>query len=277
MTVSAPLVFAITVAVFIALHIVAWKMAEKLGKKGRWIAAVVSLLLCLPGAWFAIYYLHWLPEPPLLYQLRALPFSEGFLAAFGIAAGIWRSLLPKWLKPVPTASGVFLLVIPFLKPVVRPIDPSQLSERWEGDACIQSSMVTCGPASAASILRYLGDQEAREIDLARESWTSLSGTEAWHLARAVERRGFNVRFLSPRGLPDPTDLPGILGTGGAGAGHFIAVLEMTPEEIVFVDPLRGRDRMSIERFLRWTMIHPFFMSIQKEAAPHSRERGSDPG
>ena len=72
-----------------------------------------------------------------------------------------------------------------------------------------------------------------------------------------------MRFLAPDGLPDPKDLPGILGTGGAGAGHFIAVLELTPQEIVFVDPLRGKDRMSVEKFLQWHMIHPFFMSIQK--------------
>jgi hypothetical protein len=263
MILAASIVFAITSAVFVALHVSAWKLAEKLGAKTRWTAGIASLLLCLPGAWFAIYYLHWLPEPPLLYQLRALPVSEGFLAVFGVAAGIWRSLLPKLLKPLPTAGAVFLLVIPFLKPVFRPIDPSRLSERWEGDACIQSSMVTCGPASTASILRYLGDREVRESDLAREAWTSLSGTEAWHLARAIERRGFEVRFLSPDGLPDPKDLPGILGTGGAGAGHFIAVLELTPEEIVFVDPVRGKDRMSVERFRQWHMLHPFFMSIQK--------------
>ena len=263
MILAAPIVFALTLTVFVALHVGAWKLANKLGPKGRWTVAIGSLLLCLPGAWFALYYLHWLPEPPLLYQLRSLPFSEGFLAAFGIAAGVWRSLLPKLLKPLPTAGAVFLLVIPFLKPVFRPIDPSRLSERWEGDACIQSSMVTCGPASAASILRYLGDGEVRENHLAKEAWTSLSGTEAWHLARAVERRGFTVKFLAPEGLPEPKDLPGILGTGGAGAGHFIAVLELTPEEIVFVDPLSGKKRMSVERFLQWTMIHPFFMSIQR--------------
>lgn len=260
---AAPIVFAITSAVFVVLHVGAWKLANKLGVKARWTIGTASLLLCLPGAWFSLYYLHWLAEPPLLYQLRSQPFSEGFLAAFGIAAGIWRRLLPKLLKPLPTAGAVFLLVIPFLKPVFRPIDPSRLNERWEGDACIQSSMVTCGPASAASILRYLGDREVRESDLAKEAWTSLSGTEAWHLARAVERRGFTVKFLAPEGLPEPKDLPGILGTGGAGAGHFIAVLELTPEEIVFVDPVSGKKRMSVERFVRWTMIHPFFMSIQR--------------
>jgi len=262
MILPAPVVFGITLAAFVVLHIVAWRTAEKLGPRAKIAAASLSLLICMPGLWFAFYYLHWLPEPPLLYQLRALPASEALLAAFGIAGGVWRSLLPKPLKPLPTAAGVFLLTIPFLKPVFRPIDPSQLTERWEGDACIQSSMVTCGPASAASILRYLGDAGVKESDLARAAWTSKSGTEAWHLARAVEKRGFKVRFLAPESLPPPEDLPGIIGIGGAGAGHFIAVLELTPDEIVFVDPLRGKDRMSVERFVQWHAIQPFFMSIQ---------------
>lgn len=263
MTLPATAVFGLALAAFVLLHVVAWKLAQKLGKKAKIITGVISLLLCLPGAWFAFYYLHLLPEPPLLYQLRALPFSEGFLAIFGIAAGVWRSLLPRLLKPLPTAATVFILVIPFLKPVLRPIDPAMLAEHWEGDACIQSSMVTCGPASAASILRYLGDKQTLESHLAKDAWTSQSGTEAWHLAKAVEKRGFKVHFSAPGGLPDAKDLPGIIGTGGLGAGHFIALLEITGDEIIFVDPLRGKDRMSIGRFLKWYRLEPFFMSIQR--------------
>lgn len=263
MMLSAAAVFGLTLAAFVLLHVVAWKLAEKLGKKAKLAAGVISLLFCLPGAWFAFYYLHLLPEPPLLYQLRALPLSEGFLAIFGIAAGVWRSLLPRILKPLPTAATVFVLVIPFLKPVLRPIDPSMLTGHWEGDACIQSSMVTCGPASAASIMRYLGDKETLESHLAKDAWTSRSGTEAWHLAKAVEKRGFRVRFMAPHGLPGVEELPGIIGTGGMGAGHFIVVLEITGDEIVFVDPLRGKDRMGIGKFLKWYQLEPFFMSIQR--------------
>lgn len=259
----APVVFGLTGAAFVLLHVVAWKVAEKLGKKARMIAAAVSVLLCGPGLWFAFYYLHWLPEPPLLYQLRALPGSELFLAAFGIAAGIWRVLLPRLLKPLPTAAGIFLLTIPFIKPVFRPLDLSKLHEQWRGDACIQSSWVTCGPASAASILRHLGDKDVTERELAREAWTSASGTEAWHLAKALRRRGYQVSFLDPGGLPDRKDLPGILGTGMEGAGHFIAVLEITEDEIVYFDPLHGKDRKKIAHFLKWRNVEPFFMSIRR--------------
>jgi hypothetical protein len=263
MSLPAPVVFGLTGVAFVLLNVVAWKMAEKLGKKPRIIASVASLLLCLPAAWFALYYLHWLPEPPLLYQLRSLPFSEGFLAALGIAAGFWRSVLPRVLKAFPTAAGIFLLTIPFLKPVFRPLDLATLHEQWKGDACIQSSYVTCGPASAASILRHLGDKGVSERDLAREAWTSASGTEAWHLAKALRRRGYQVSFLAPDGLPEAKDLPGILGTGMDGAGHFIAVLEITADEIVYVDPLHGMDRKKISHFLKSRNVEPFFMSIRR--------------
>jgi hypothetical protein len=263
MTLSATVVFGLTLVAFVLLHIVAWKLAEKLGRRTKIIVGLAALVLCLPGAWFAFYYLHFLPEPPLLYQLRALPMSEGFLAAFGIPAGIWRSLLPKALKPLPTAATIFVLTIPFLKPVFRPLDRSTLTEHWENDACIQSSVVTCGPASAASILRYLGDVDVRESDLARDAWTSQSGTEAWHLARAVEKRGFKVRFMAPQGLPEPEDLPGIIGTGAKTAGHFIAVLKIENGEIVYVDPMRGKAVDKLDYFLKWHPLEPFFMSIQR--------------
>ena len=263
MNLSATVTYGLVLVAFGALHVVAWRAAEKLGPKAKAAAAVASILLCLPGAWFAFYYLHWLPEPPLLYELRALRFGEFFLALFGAAAGVWRSCLPKLLKPFPTAAGVFLLTIPFLKPVFNAHDPSTLQDRWEDDTCLQSSVVTCGPASAACLLRQFGDRQVTERDLAREARTSNSGTEAWHLARALRRRGCTVRFLAPDGLPDPRDLPGILGTGSKRACHFIVLVSNTPEEIDFMDPLRGRVKMTRKDFLKWVDFEPFFMSVQK--------------
>ncbi|WP_193214027.1 cysteine peptidase family C39 domain-containing protein [Luteolibacter marinus] len=259
---SALVVLGLVLALFIVLHLLGWKGAETVGRKPRILLGVLTLLPCLPGLWFAFYYLHFLPEPPLLYQLRSLAFSEGFLSLFGLACGVWRSLLPKLLKPLPTAAGVFLLAIPFLKPVLHKLDTSSLRDEWRDGACIQTSVVTCGPAAAASILRELGDTEVTERDLAEEAWTSDSGTEAWHLARALRRRGYRVRFLAPKGLPDPLDLPGIMGTGSIRAGHFIAVLELGNGEIRYMDPLRGRVHTDLADFHRWNETEPFFMSIQ---------------
>lgn len=75
---------------------------------------------------------------------------------------------------------------------------------------------------------------------------------------------FGLVLVAFAGLPDAKDLPGIIGTGGQGAGHFIAVLEIRGDEIVFVDPLSGKKRMSVERFLMWHQLEPFFMSIQPQ-------------
>lgn len=263
MNLAATAAFAGVLFAFVLLHVAAWRAAEKLGPKAKAAAAMTSALLCLPGAWFVLYYLHWLPEPPLLYELRALRFGEFFLALFGAAAGVWRSCLPQPLKPFPTAAGIFLLAIPFLKPVFGAHDLSTLSDRWQGDTCLQSSPVTCGPACAASLLRHFGDRQATERELARDAWTSNSGTEAWHLARALRRRGCATRFIAPDGLPDPVHLPGILGTGRARAGHFIVLLSITPDEIDFMDPLRGRARMSRADFLRWIEFQPLFLSVRK--------------
>jgi hypothetical protein len=262
---SAPVAFGLVILAFAALHVLVWKLTEKKSRRVQVTVALLLSLLCLPGAWFAIYYLHWLPEPPLLYQLRSLAFGEGFLALFGAAAAAWRIVLPKLLKPLPTAAGLFLLTIPFLKQVFRPLDVAALNEHWEGDVCYQSSGVTCGPASAANILRFLGDKEVTERDLARESWSSQSSTEAWHLARALRQRGYRVRFLAPDDLPAKEDLPGILGAGSKSAGHFIAMLEITDEEIHLIDSLRGRLRMPLSDFRKWVEFEPFFMSIQPDS------------
>jgi hypothetical protein len=266
MSMSAPVAFGLVLVAFASLHLLAWKLTERRPRAGQVTIAIALTLLCLPGAWFAFYYLHLLPEPPVLYQLRSLAFGEGFLALFGAAAGAWRSVLPKLFKPLPTAAGAFLLTLPFLKPVFRPLDVAALEEHWDGDVCYQSSGVTCGPASAANILRFLGDKEVTERDLARESWSSQSSTEAWHLARALRERGYRVRFLAPDGLPAKEDLPGILGTGTKMAGHFIAVLKISDGEIHYVDPLRGSFRTPVEDFLKWQEIEPFFMSVQSSEA-----------
>jgi hypothetical protein len=260
---SAPVAFGLVLVAFVALHVAVWKLTEKRSRASQVTTALLLSLLCLPGAWFAFYYLHFLPEPPLLYQLRSHPFGEGFLALFGAAAGAWRNVLPRLLKSLPTAAGAFLLTIPFLKPVFRPLDTAALEERWEGDVCYQSSVVTCGPASAANIMRFLGDREVTERDLARESWSSQSSTEAWHLARALRQRGYQVRFLAPDGLPAKEDLPGILGTGSKMAGHFIAVLEIDDGQIHYINPLGGRFRTPVEDFLKWHDLEPFFMSVQR--------------
>lgn len=58
MNLPPPVVFGLVLAAFTLLHVVAWKAAEKLDRRAKIAAAVVTAALCLPGVWFAFYYLH---------------------------------------------------------------------------------------------------------------------------------------------------------------------------------------------------------------------------
>ena len=41
------------------------------------------------------------------------------------------------------------------------------------------------------------------------------------------------------------------------------LVSITPDQIDFMDPLRGRVKMTRKDFLKWVDFEPFFMSVQK--------------
>ncbi|MDB6109343.1 MAG: peptidase bacteriocin processing [Pedosphaera sp.] len=205
------------------------------------------LLLAIPGVLYAGYYSKLLGEPIWFYELRTLTGSELLAALTGFAAG-WAQvrLIPKvrlsrlgarMLVPVLLGVG---LAVPYLKPIFRPLRNVSLRDEWQDGVCLQSSASTCGPASAVTILRELG-QPASEAGLAQESFASASGTENWYLARALRHHGMRTRFLFSAGLQ--CSLPAISGVrlrSAGNAGHFIALLGREGEQFVVADPLDGR-------------------------------------
>lgn len=86
-------------------------------------------------------------------------------------------MLNSWFAPetfgARAAVLAVLLMIPFVKPVLDPIDLEPLSQKCEGDVCSIHS--TCGPSSSVTISKLFG-QTASERELARESLTSRGGT-----------------------------------------------------------------------------------------------------
>jgi ABC-type bacteriocin/lantibiotic exporter with double-glycine peptidase domain len=133
----------------------------------------------------------------------------------------------------------FAISLPYLKPVLRPLRADSWREEWQGEACLQSTPSTCGPAAAATVVRRLGGHLS-EGELAREAFTCRSGTENWYLARALRRHGFESDFL----LSDPSKapLPAIAGVrlrSLRNAGHFIALLERDGDKYVVADPMEG--------------------------------------
>jgi hypothetical protein len=227
------------------------------------MALAVLGVLSVPYLLFDIYYLHVLPEMAWFYEFRSWPGTEFLLVFVGGAAGALASLLPRSLGIVVLPASTVLAVIPFLKPALQPMDRFTLRDRWKDGACLQSTPATCGPASVCTVLKYLGS-EFSESTVARAAFTSASGTEAWYLARWVRSKGFGAEFrienrdrFSPDGI-----LPAVVGVREGSWGHFIAVLENTPEgQIRFADPLHGGQTMPLAEFQQKYEFTGFVMRI----------------
>jgi len=252
----------IAVLLFCAGSILEKKTAARAGRIGLFLTSVI---LALPSFLFSLDYTHLFDHAAWFYQLRALPYIELVIAGSGLLAGV----VSAWFAPetlgeraaAPVALAV-LLAIPFVKPVSNPIELDRLSEKCEGEVCMQTTLSTCGPSSAATILKLLG-QPSSEKELARECLTSRGGTEVWYIARAFERRGFHasVQVQSANQLSPPSPaIAGVVLPGGA--GHFIAIMSQTPEEVMIGDPMNGKlvvKKSDLERYYHFT---GFFLVIE---------------
>jgi hypothetical protein len=215
---------------------------------GRVLLIVAALVLAVPGFLFTFYYSHLIDDHIWFYAFRAMPYTELTAAGMGVLAGAVQAVLPKrrlllaaW---VPAALVLLLgwLTVPYVKMLLTPIVVNPANAQWEDGVCLQSEGSTCGPASAATLLRALG-KDATEAELARESFTSTGSTEIWYRARALRRRGVQVRFLRqpPGEWVMPT--PAIAGTrlnSPTGPGHFIVLFGREGDEYTVGDPLTGR-------------------------------------
>ena len=197
---------------------------------------VTGVVLSLPAVLFASYYLHLFDNAAWYYNLRAIPYVELTGAGVGLLAGVLQGrMAPAGRVAIPVVA-LLLLLTPHLKPLLAPLDLAQLRDRCEGEVCLQSTPSTCGPASAATLLRRLG-RVVTERELAVEARSSTSGTEIWYLARALRARGVDaVAVIAPGEIVAPS-IAGVVLPGNA--GHFIAVLRQTPAEVSVMDPLRG--------------------------------------
>jgi peptidase C39-like protein len=233
---------------------------------GRGWLLLTSIVLAAPGLIFAFYYTHLFDNAAWLYSFRVLPFTDFLPAGIGLLAGVLNS----WFEPeslgeklvAPTALAVLVLV-PFVKPLLDPIELDRLQGHCEGEVCMQSTFSSCGPSSAATLLKAFV-QVASEKQLAKECLTSRGGTEVWYIARAFNRCGFRtqVRIQSQGSLSPPSPaIAGVVLPGGA--GHFVAILNETPTEVTIADPMKGKlvvKRVDLKSYYHFTgfflVIHP---------------------
>jgi len=176
----------------------------------RFLFVLVGIVIAVPGFLLVVYYTHLFDSARWFYAFRTSRFSEISVCGLGWIAGSFYS----WLDPKTLGGKLFwpaalfaFVSVPFIKPVVDPIDLAKLQDRCPGGVCLQTTYSTCGPASSASLLQAFG-QDASEQQLARESFTSKGGTEIWYLARAFRRRSFRTNFViqSPDHISPPVHL-----------------------------------------------------------------------
>lgn len=239
----------------------------KLGTRGvHWPAWVAALACALPAVLMAAYYLHLYDDALWFYEFRSLPLAELSASAAGLPAGLIQAWVAKHAPRLRALVPGLLLVglfVPYLKPVIAPLDVERLAAACKDGVCLQTAASTCGPASAASILRLFNVEET-EKTLAKEAYTSAGGTENWYLARALRRRGFDVRYeihdQPVKALPHPS-VAGVRLPGGV--GHFIAILGETAEGYVVGEPMSGKLIVPKSRVRTAYDFTGFFMVVEK--------------
>lgn len=222
----------------------------------------VMALLSIPSLLFAVYYLHILPEWAWFYTLRSWPGTELLGVFLGGAGGALTALLPRQALVLPLSGSILLTTVPYLKPIMGPLPPNLFADQWRGNACIQSTASTCGPASVCTILKYLG-RDPTERDAAHAAYSYGGGTEAWYLARYVRSHGFEPRFEFRKTYSPEAGLPAVVGVSLAGAGHFIAVLAVAADRVTYADPLFGEATIPLSQFLQKYTFTGFHMVVTK--------------
>jgi len=233
-------------AILFAIGIRLSRQTDKGLLKGLFL---VALLIALPGILIALYYFKILGTPLWLYEFRSVPGSELTAGAAGLLAGLlhgkysghatFQRIAGRYFFPTALTLG---LIVPYLKPIVRPPHWGQFQDQWSDNVCLQTSESSCGPACAGTLLRRLG-KTATEKEIARASFTSRNGTENWYLARTLRQRGCRVEFIHLTDTAEPWPFPAIAGVrlpGSGNTGHFIAILGPVGDKYVVGDPLVGK-------------------------------------
>ena len=120
-----------------------------------------------------------------------------------------------------------------------------------------------------TLLRHFGIS-AEESEIARETLTYAAGTESWFLARALRKRGLQVKFQIYRdGLPEQIPYPSIAGVRIGAIGHFITILEDNGTTLIIGEPLRGRYEIEkAEIFRDEDYFTGFFMKVSALGNEH---------
>ncbi len=246
------------------LAIAAFFFAYRFGKnkplRTRVVFSILAIVAAIPGASFAVYYAHVLPESSWYFQFRSIAGTELLVIFLGIACGLIATLLPRVFLILPLFGVVLFSIVPVIKPFIGPLSEDVFKDKWDGEICMQSTGSTCGAASTVTILKHFG-MIATEAELAAEAHSYTAGTEAWYLARAVRSRGLDVDFDVTTGFSPDRGLPAVVGVKLGVTGHFIAILGKEGDRFIVGDPLQGRELLSLAELQQRYEFTGFHMRI----------------
>lgn len=257
----------VSLVLSIAIFALSYGWLRKQSTKTRLAFLLLSALLSIPSLLFAAYYLHVIPERAWFYELHSWRGAELLLVFVGCATAALAACLPRWLVAFPLFALISVGAIPYLKPLLVPLPEDALGDHWKGDACLQSTSSTCGPASTCTILKDLG-LPATEREAARACFSYGGGTEAWYLARYVRKKGGTAHFDFRDTFAADLSLPALVGVRMGGVGHFIAVLAIDGDQVKFADPLVGEEVLPMEKFRKRYKFTGFHMSVGRDGAAH---------
>jgi hypothetical protein len=257
----------LVVVVAIVLMVFGIKLARLFENTATGVLLTLSaVVLAMPAVLFTFYYAHLFDSWSWFYQFRSIPGSEFLASGIGLLVGMLSQRCGRtrkgrvFLCPLIRVMMLIILLIPYLKPLFAPLRYDKICDRWAGSVCRQTTQSTCGPASAATVLKYFGIS-ATEAQIAKECHTSAYGTENWYIARALRRRGLSAIFhtsFPPGELP----LPCIAGVNLPTGGHFVAILPESDGRCMIADPLRQTQHCPTEEFFSRFKSTGFFMEIK---------------
>jgi len=254
--------FAAIILAFVAFGF-SYKLAVKWQTLVRVCAALVCLLASAPAFGVTLYYLHVLPETAWFYEMRSWRGSEFLSVPVGAFMGVMASLFHRWLLSLWMVLLGGMVAVPFVKPILAPLNLESLQDQWSGNALLQSTYSTCGPASVATILKQLGCP-VTEREVARACYSYVGGTEAWYLARFIRSKGLTAKFEFHDSFKPDLKYPAVAGVRVGTGGHFIAILSKIGDEYVIADPLYGERRCPLKELKQRYDFTGFYMEVSRK-------------
>jgi len=224
-------------AISAALFLVARSVSTRLQSRLKQGIGIAITLLSLPSVLYALYYFHLFDNWSWFYGFRSYELANFYPATLGLFIGwLLPSISNRFARLLLVCTASVLVVVPFLKPLLVPLNASEFQERWRAGVSLQSTPSTCGPASVATILANGFHDTVSERTVAEASYSTGTGTEIWYLGQFLRARGYCVSFHAR----SKTIMPyAVAGTRSGGVGHFVAVLDCSNNGCRVADPLVG--------------------------------------